>query len=293
MAVPAQIPVKDANGNTVNANAPLNPGRASAAESRPVAFSTEDLAAINALGTLLTAISSNTDGLEGFTDGVEALIGSSNTKLDTLATALTTLQGYVDQLEGFVDGLEALTGAVTETAPASDTASSGLNGRLQRLAQRITTLNTNVGSIGDAVLTTGNSGSLLAMIRTMMEQLLSTAAAAVKIDQTTDGTTNLVRAVVRNPNYETVAASQTDQVMGASGAAGDILSQVLIIPATTSPGAVSIKDGAGSAITIFTGGASSVTTLIPFAVPLGIVAGTNWKITTGANVSAIGIGKFS
>jgi hypothetical protein len=98
---------------------------------------------------------------------------------------------------------------------------------------------------------------------------------------------------VVNPNYEAVAASTSAQVMGISGAAGDILSHVVIIPATTSPGAVSIQDGAGSAITIFVGGASSVTTLIPFGVPLGIVAGTNWKITTGANVSAIGVGKFS
>jgi hypothetical protein len=98
---------------------------------------------------------------------------------------------------------------------------------------------------------------------------------------------------VENPNYETVAASSSAQVMGTAGAAGDILSHVVIIPATTSPGAVSIQDGAGSAITIFAGGASSVTTLIPFVVPLAIVATTNWKITTGASVSAIGVGKFS
>jgi hypothetical protein len=97
----------------------------------------------------------------------------------------------------------------------------------------------------------------------------------------------------RNPDYETVAASATDQVMGASGAAGDYLSHVLIIPATTSPGAVSIKDGAGSAITIFTGGASSVSNLVPFAVPLGLVAVTAWKITTGASVAAIGVGDFT
>jgi hypothetical protein len=57
--------------------------------------------------------------------------------------------------------------------------------------------------------------------------------------------------------YETVAASQTDQVIGPTGATGDYLAGVLIVPATTSPGAVSIKDGAGSAIPIFTGGATS------------------------------------
>ena len=94
--------------------------------------------------------------------------------------------------------------------------------------------------------------------------------------------------------YETVAASQTDQALGATGGSGDYLKGVLIVPATTSPGAVSIKDGAGSAIVIFTGGASSVSNLVPFMVPLGIYSGAGaWQVTTGANVSAIGIGNFT
>jgi hypothetical protein len=98
-------------------------------------------------------------------------------------------------------------------------------------------------------------------------------------------------------DYETVAASQTDQVMGATGAAGDYLAGVLIVPGTTSPGAVSIKDGNGSALTIFAGGAASVATLHPFFVPMGArcVAATTpgWKVTTGANVTAIGVGAFT
>lgn len=94
--------------------------------------------------------------------------------------------------------------------------------------------------------------------------------------------------------YETVAASQTDQAMGGTGARDDYLAGVLIVPATTSPGAVSIKDGTGSAITIFTGGAGSVSNLVPFYVPIGAVSGDGaWKITTGANVSAIGFGRFA
>jgi len=94
--------------------------------------------------------------------------------------------------------------------------------------------------------------------------------------------------------YETVAASQSDQALGSAGAAGDYFAGLLIVPATTSPGAVSIKDGGGSAITVFTGGASSVASLVPFFVPLGLVslAGA-WKVTTGANVSAIALGDFT
>ena len=95
-------------------------------------------------------------------------------------------------------------------------------------------------------------------------------------------------------SYETIAASQTDQVMGGAGAAGDYFSGVLIVPGTTSPGAVSIKDGSGSTITIFTGGTSSVASLVPFFVPIGASSGSGgWKVTTGANVSAIGVGKFT
>lgn len=94
--------------------------------------------------------------------------------------------------------------------------------------------------------------------------------------------------------YETVAASQTDQVIGPTGATGDYLAGVLIVPATTSPGAVSIKDGAGSAIPIFTGGPTSVSNLVPFYVQLGIksTAGA-WKLTTGTSVSALVSGSFS
>ena len=98
-------------------------------------------------------------------------------------------------------------------------------------------------------------------------------------------------------DYETVAASQSDQIMGAAGAVGDYLAGVLIVPATLSPGAVSIKDGNGAGITIFTGGAGSIATLHPFFVPIGArcAAATTpgWKVTTGANVSAIGFGAFS
>lgn len=93
--------------------------------------------------------------------------------------------------------------------------------------------------------------------------------------------------------YETVAASQTAQVLGATGAVGNYISGLLVIPATTSPGAIALLDGATS-ITVFTGGASSVSNLVPFFIPLGLysVSGA-WKVTTGANVSVIGIGNFT
>lgn len=93
--------------------------------------------------------------------------------------------------------------------------------------------------------------------------------------------------------YETVAASQTDQVMGATGATGDYLAGLLIVPATTGAGTVSLKDGGGSAITIFTGG-GTLSDLKPFFVPIGAISAAGaWKVTTGANVSAIAFGAFT
>jgi hypothetical protein len=93
--------------------------------------------------------------------------------------------------------------------------------------------------------------------------------------------------------YETVAASQTAQVIGASGAAGDLINGILVIPATTSPGNVLLLDNAAS-ITVFAGGGSSVSNLVPFFIPLGIKSVNGaWKITTGANVSCIAVGDFT
>lgn len=93
--------------------------------------------------------------------------------------------------------------------------------------------------------------------------------------------------------YETVAASQTAQALGATGATGDYISGLLVVPATTSPGNVLLLDNATS-ITVFTGGATSVSNLVPFFIPLGMISVSGaWKVTTGANVSVIGIGNFT
>lgn len=93
--------------------------------------------------------------------------------------------------------------------------------------------------------------------------------------------------------YEDVAASQTAQVLGTNGARGDHLSHLVIFPATTSPGAVTLLDGDASKI-IFPGGASSVSNLVPFTVYLDNRSRHGpWKVTTGANVSVRAVGDFT
>lgn len=94
-------------------------------------------------------------------------------------------------------------------------------------------------------------------------------------------------------NYETVAASQTAQVLGTAGSTGDVITGILVVPATTSPGNVILLDNATS-ITVFAGGATSVADLKPFWIPLGIKSASGpFKVTTGSNVSCIAVGDFN
>ena len=98
--------------------------------------------------------------------------------------------------------------------------------------------------------------------------------------------------MVTAPNYETVAASQTDQVMGAAGAIGDILTRLSLSVAIAATAQVQIKDGGDAAITVFPnspgGGVGSYT------VELGLVSAAGaWKITTGAGVTVIASGTFT
>jgi hypothetical protein len=143
----------------------------------------------------------------------------------------------------------------------------------------------------DAAHSTGAAGQFVLTVRNDAASALASTDGDYAPFTTDKGNRLHVRESL--DEYETVAASQTAQVLGATGGTGDIIAGILVIPATTSPGNVLLLDNATS-ITVFTGGASSVLTLHPFYIPLGMrsVSGA-WKITTGANVSCIGIGDFT
>lgn len=92
-------------------------------------------------------------------------------------------------------------------------------------------------------------------------------------------------------NYETVAASQTAQVLGGVGGQGDYIKSLVIIPATTAAGNVALLDGSTS-ISVFVTG--TLADLTPIVIPLGMYSQTGpWKVTTGANVSVIAVGMFT
>lgn len=107
-----------------------------------------------------------------------------------------------------------------------------------------------------------------------------------------DGSNISLVASIGPGDYETVAASQSDQALGATGAIGDYLERLIVVVATAATAAVSIKDGGGSAISVFPnspGGGIGT-----YSVPLGIasLAGA-WKVTTGAGASVIAVGNFT
>lgn len=100
--------------------------------------------------------------------------------------------------------------------------------------------------------------------------------------------------VVADGEYETVAASQTAQVLGGNGGAGDVIYGILVIPALAAAGVVTLLDGSTSIPVFVGGGTTALPTMAPFYIPLNMLSVNGpWKITTGASVSCIAVGKFT
>lgn len=92
--------------------------------------------------------------------------------------------------------------------------------------------------------------------------------------------------------YETVAAGQTDQVLGATGGAGDWLERLVCTVATAATAQVQIQDGAGTEYTVLPnspGGGIGV-----YVIPIEAVSVNGaWSITTGAGVTVLATGRFT
>jgi hypothetical protein len=94
-----------------------------------------------------------------------------------------------------------------------------------------------------------------------------------------------------NTMYETVAVSQTDQVIGGTGALGDLLERVIVtVSASGATGICSIKDGGGSAISLV----AANTAIGVYTIEIGARSSAGaWKVTTGAAATAIAVGRFT
>lgn len=164
--------------------------------------------------------------------------------------------------------------AATNIAKAEDVASADADVGVPAMAVRKATPANTSGTDGD------------------YEMLQISAGSAWVASVATDKTLVSERVIAGGSQYETVAASQTDQALGATGATGDYLESLICVVATAATSQVQIKDGAGSAITILPNavGAGIGTYILP--VGLISLAGA-WKVTTAAGVSVIGTGRFT
>jgi len=91
--------------------------------------------------------------------------------------------------------------------------------------------------------------------------------------------------------YETVAASQTGQVLGGTGATGDYVHRLIISVVTVATASVTLLDGATS-IVILTGAATVVPGIYSVELNMRSASGA-WSITTGAGATVIAVGRFS
>lgn len=97
---------------------------------------------------------------------------------------------------------------------------------------------------------------------------------------------------VQNPyayQYETVAASQTAQVLGGTGAAGDYVHRLVVTVGTALTGTVTLIDGSTSIPIV----PASVTIGV-YSIEMNVRAVTGpWKVTTGAGATVVAVGIFS
>lgn len=103
--------------------------------------------------------------------------------------------------------------------------------------------------------------------------------------------TNDVQRIEFQWEYEDVAASQTDQAMGATGAAGDLLHALKCATSAASVGTVTVKDGSGSSFTIFL--AQSAAAILDSPALDWVSVNGAWSVTTGTNTTCRVSGRFS
>lgn len=89
--------------------------------------------------------------------------------------------------------------------------------------------------------------------------------------------------------YETVAAGQTGQVLGGTGATGDYVHRLVVTVGTAASGTVALIDGSTS-IPI----TAANTPIGVYSVEINAASKTGaWSITTGAGATVIAVGNFS
>jgi hypothetical protein len=92
--------------------------------------------------------------------------------------------------------------------------------------------------------------------------------------------------------YENVAASQSNQVIGAVGGVGDYLKRLVCIVSTAATAQVQLKDGSGTAFTVLPNSPGGGVGTYILELGLTSVNGA-WQVTTAAGVAVVAIGAFA
>lgn len=269
-------------------------GRTAATAGFSVTISTEDKAALDLVATDLGATNETAPASDTAVSGLNGRAQRIAQRLSSLITALgspfqaggalgagSAIIGKVSAVDsGGTDATNTTAHTIKTTlydttgTPIDFTAESPVNQ---------TKINGVAVSTGNGVVGTGVQRVALASDTTMPALAAGSATVGKVLIGNVDGR-----------EYETVAASQTAQALGATGATGDDIDGILVIPATAGCGVVTLLDNATSIPLFVGGGTTALSNLIPFYIPLGMrsVSGA-WKISTGANVSCIAIGNFT
>lgn len=89
--------------------------------------------------------------------------------------------------------------------------------------------------------------------------------------------------------YETVAASQTAQVLGGTGAVGDYLHRLVVTVNTAASSTLTLLDGSTTVLTV-----PANTVVGVYSLEINAASATGpWKVTTGAGVTVLAVGFFT
>lgn len=260
---------------------------------------------INSCGNIITMKSKDIGA------GVEAV---QSIPTDTAGTPMLVLSGS----------------AVTSTMSAQVVAISSLSAQhtvvlssnptviLSSAAQ--VTLTSNTVAVSSGTVTLSSNPTVTSVTSGSFSIINGANTAAVKAASTAPGATDPALVVTISPNsvnanggttssnsapvvnadqyaaYTAIAASQTQASLGSSaGRLGDYLSGVLVFPGVAACGVVTIFDSTATTVGTFAGGGTTaLPSLVPFVIPVGAFSlSSGWKVTTGANVTVVGVGKFT
>lgn len=229
--------------------------------------------------------------VKDFTTGLAAKLSTWLVNTDENVTK----HGLVDSANA-----EVLGKAGDAASTATDGTAAGLTAVFKQISKSLQALVTAFGAALTRGAGTTDANTQRIAIASDSAGIIATgtpgspASQTITVQGAAGGTPQPVTPGDQYAQYETVAASQTAQAMGATGAAGDYLAGVLVFPGAAGCGVVTILDNATTIGSFAGGGTTQLADLKPFLIPVGLFSTSGaWKITTGANVTAVGIGKFT